>query len=273
MSGLTAAQLAHYRDHGWVAPVDVMSETEATALLAAFEQLEAEYPDDLHAEHRNNAHLAFPLLADVVTDQRIVDCVEPIVGPDISLWSTVLFIKEPASAGYVSWHQDGYYMGLEPDRFVTAWLALSPSTLASGCVSVIPESHRRRRSHTDRYGDDNILTRGQEVDDIDPSAAVHLELRPGQMSLHHPWLVHGSQPNRSSSRRVGLAMQSYLSAGVRPVRGEHHVFPIRGATPGGGFTPVPLPAELDDNARAVRRAANEALSSVLYDGADEIRPL
>lgn len=142
MPGLTDAQLAHYVDHGWVAPVDVMSEAEAGELLAAFETLESDYPDDLHAEHRNNAHLAFPLLADVVTDPRIVDCVEPIVGPDISLWSTVLFIKEPSSAGYVSWHQDAYYMGLTSDRFVTAWLALSPSTLESGCVSVIPESHR-----------------------------------------------------------------------------------------------------------------------------------
>ena len=273
MSGLTDEQLRHYVEHGWVAPVDVMSEAEAGELLAVLERAEADHPDDLHAEHRNNAHLAFPFLADIVTDPRIVDCVEPIVGPDISLWSTVLFIKEPSSSAYVSWHQDAYYMGLDADRFVTAWLALSPSTIDSGCVSVIPESHRGRAQHTDHYGDDNILTRGQEVDGVDAATAVHLELRPGQMSLHHPWLVHGSQPNHSATRRVGLALQSYLAGEVRPARGQHHVVPIRGAAPDAVFTTVPLPTSLGADARRVRVAANEALSSVLYDGAEETRRL
>ena len=68
-------------------------------------------------------------------------------------------------------------------------------------------------------------------------------------------------------------MQSYLAAEVTPTRGEHHVVSIRGAAPGDGFTTVPLPSALDDDARRVRAAANDALSSVLYDGADEIRRL
>lgn len=93
------------------------------------------------------------------------------------------------------------------------------------------------------------------------------------MSLHHPWLVHGSQPNRSSSRRVGLALQSYLAAEVQPIRGDHHVVAVRGVRPSDAFTTVPLPAKLTDDARRVRAAANEALSSVLYDGADEVRGL
>lgn len=271
---LTRDQVDHYRDHGWIAPVDVMSEHEAAARLADLEAAEAAFPADLHAEHRNNAHLAFPFLADIVTDPRIVDCATALLGPDLSLWSTVLFIKEPSSTAYVSWHQDAYYMGLEPDRFVTAWLALSPSTIESGCVSIIPGSHRRRSTHLDRFGDDNILTRGQEVAGVDADAAVHLELRPGQMSLHHPWLVHGSQPNRSTTWRVGFALQSYLAADVRPVRGEHHVVAVRGAPPAPAFTTVPLPTEVaSDAARRVRAAANQALSSVLYDGADEVRRL
>ena len=271
---LTSSQIEHYRHHGWVAPVDVMPEDEAAALLAAFEAAEAAHPGDLHAEHRNNAHLVLKFLADVVIDPRIVESVAALVGSDLALWSTVLFVKEPASSAFVSWHQDAHYMGLEPEDFVTAWLALTPSTRQSGCVSVIPGSHRRRFAHTDRFGDDNILTRGQEVDEIDPATTVHLELRPGQMSLHHPRLVHGSQPNRSDHRRVGLALQSYLGAGVRPVRGEHHVVAVCGAPPAEGFTTVPLPSEsVTEDARRVRAAANAALSSVLYDGAEVTRRL
>ena len=98
MSALSDEQVAHYREHGWVAPVDVMSPTEAAELAAALEAAEAAFPDDLHAEHRNNAHLAFPFLAAVVTDDRIVDAAASLVGPDLALWSTVLFIKEPSTA-------------------------------------------------------------------------------------------------------------------------------------------------------------------------------
>ncbi len=272
--GLSPDQVERYQTNGWLAPIDVMTPSDAAAVLAELERAEAQYPDDLHPEHRNNAHLAFPFLADVATNDRIVSCVQSLLGPDLSLWSTVLFIKEPDSSAYVSWHQDAYYMGLEPDHFVTAWLALTPSTVESGCVSVIPGSHEARADHADTFGSDNILTRGQEVADIDPTAAVHLELAPGQMSLHHPWLVHGSQPNRSGARRVGIAMQSFLAGNVRPVRGTHHVLPISGQLASQEFVVASPPiAECSTDARAARAAANAALADVLYHGAQETRSL
>ena len=99
---LTPAQITHYRDHGWIAPIDVLSEAEAADALAALETAEADYPDHLHAEHRNNAHLAFSFLADLALNERIVDAAASLVGPDIALWSTVLFIKEPDSSAFVS---------------------------------------------------------------------------------------------------------------------------------------------------------------------------
>lgn len=274
MVGLSDAQITRYRQRGWIAPIDVMDESEAGELLRLLEEAEERHPGELHAEHRNNAHLAFPFLADLALDSRIVDAVDGLVGTDICLSSSVLFIKEPDSTAFVSWHQDAFYIGLAPDNFVTAWVALTPSTRESGCVSVIPGSHKNRVDHLDTFGRDNILTRGQSVPDVNEAAAVDLVLRPGQMSLHHPWLVHGSQPNRSAKRRVGIAMQSYLGADVRPTRGEYHVLAVRGAAPHASFTTVvPPKAEVDSEAVAVRAAANEALSAVLYDGADQTRSL
>lgn len=251
-----------------------MPAAEAQALLAALEAAERDHPEALHAEHRNNAHLVFPFLADLVADDRILAAVEPLIGPDISLWSTVLFIKEPNTSSFVSWHQDAQYMGLHGDRFVTAWLALTPSTTETGCVSVLPGSHRRQAEHRDTFDEDNILTRGQTIVGVDDRSSVDLVLQPGQMSLHHPWLIHGSQPNRSDRRRVGIAMQSYLSAEVRPARGEHHVVPIRGAAPTPPFVVAPRPtATCDPTANEARAAANAALSSVLYHGAERTRSL
>jgi ectoine hydroxylase-related dioxygenase (phytanoyl-CoA dioxygenase family) len=274
MVGLTDGQVAQYRKQGWVGPIDVLTAAEAADALGELEAAEVDFPDDLHAENRNNAHLVLPFLAELAVHEVVVDCVRSLVADPVALSSSVLFIKEPQTGSHVTWHQDATYMGLEPDDFVTAWIALTPSTVENGCVSVIPGTHRLGIvKHTDAYGADNILTRGQYVD-VDDSSAVDLVLAPGQMSLHHPHLVHGSQPNRSDDRRVGVAFQSYLGAGVRPTRGEHHVMALDERTVDPAFHVVRVPTgrcTLED--RATRRTVNEAFADVLYESAEVRRRL
>ena len=268
-------QLAHYREHGWVAPIDIMSVDEATELRVTLEAAEAAYPDHLHAENRNNAHHVFPFLAEIALDQRIVDVAEIIVGPNIALWSTVLFAKAPQSGSFVSWHQDARYMGVTGENHVTAWLALTSSTIENGCVSVLPGSHRNGAvEHEDTYGQDNILTRGQRVVGFDDVEPVHLELQAGQLSLHHPWLVHGSQPNRTNDRRIGVALQTYMGNGLTLERGAHHVTHIRGDAVHEDFVDVPVPTEpCTESGLAHREAANQAFRDILYDGAEVRRNL
>ena len=273
MAILTDEQVAQYHEQGWISPVEVLSADEAAAALAALEEAEAAFPDDLHAENRNNAHLVLPFLAELALHERVLDCVRSLVDDPLALSSSVLFAKAPHTGSYVSWHQDATYMALAPADFVTPWLALTPSTVESGCVSVIPGTHRGGIvPHTDAFGDDNILTRGQYVE-VDASTAVDLVLEAGQMSLHHPHLVHGSQPNRTDHRRVGVAFQSYLGSGVRPTRGEHHVVALGDRPVDPAFRVVPWPTgTCTPEGRAVRAAANAAYSDVLYDGA-EVRRL
>ncbi len=73
--------------------------------------------------------------------------------------------------------------------------------------------------HRDTFAQDNLLTRGQEIMvEVDESGAVPLVLRPGEMSLHHVRLVHGSPPNPSGDRRIGFAIRyvrTRVSSGVR----------------------------------------------------------
>ncbi|MEH6455727.1 MAG: phytanoyl-CoA dioxygenase family protein [Cocleimonas sp.] len=272
---LSKEQIAHYREHGWIAPIDIMSEAEAATLAQTLEAAEAKYPEHLHSENRNNAHLAFPFLADLVLHEKIVAAAASLVGADMSLWSSVLFIKEANSGSFVSWHQDATYMALNSDNHVTAWIALTPSIEESGCVAVIPGTHREGIvKHEDTFGEDNILTRGQKVTHIDESQAINLELRPGQMSLHHPWLVHGSLPNKSNQRRIGIAMQSYMGANVKPEYGEHHVMHIQGAAVPAEFIRSKRPIyECDEEGVSVREASNKAFSDVLYEGAKVRRKL
>ena len=208
---LTAEQIDHYGGQGYLFPLDVMPEEQALDYARCLEEAEARFPQALNPYRRNNAHLAFKFLDEIVHHPRMLDAVEDVIGENILVWGTVLFIKEPRDPGFVSWHQDYTYMGLEPHDGVTAWLALTPSNQASGCVKVIPGSHKNGiRPHRDTFTEHNVLSRGQTIDDIDAAAAVDMVLRPGQMSLHHPRTIHGSQPNRSDSRRIGVAVQTYL---------------------------------------------------------------
>lgn len=274
---LSKDQIEHYREFGWVSPIDIMSEDEAGHYLAKLEKAEAEYPGAFSARNRNNAHISFPFMADIAFNKKIISAAASLVGENISLLGTVLFAKEPKSSSYVSWHQDSTYMGLDFDTIsgtlsnslVTGWLALTHSNEDNGCVAVIPKTqHQGMVKHDDTFDEDNILTRGQIIPDIDKSKAVNLVLRPGQMSLHGPWLVHGSLPNNSDSRRIGLALQSYLGKDVRPARGEHHAMHIQGKSIAKEFVEVARPTEaFTEKNQHAREMANKAFSDVLYEGA------
>ena len=226
---LTQRQVDQYHEQGFISPIDVMSEDEALGYRMKLESIERDYPAEINPENRNNAHLSFSFLDRLVRNPIIVDAVEDLIGPNISLWGSVLFIKEPQSAGFVSWHQDATYMGIKPHTFVTPWLALTPSNRENGCMSMIPASHKTHiRPHDDTFENDNILTRGQEVRDVDESTAVDLILRAGQMSLHHAKIIHGSRPNLGEDRRIGYAMQAYMPPEARQTISENYWLDIRG---------------------------------------------
>ena len=270
---LSKQQIEHYHEQGFVAPVDVMSEDEALEYAQRLQAAELEYPAELNAENRNNAHLSFMFLDELVHHPLILDAVEDLIGPAFSLWGSVLFIKEPQSSHFVSWHQDATYMGITPHEFVTPWLALTPSNLETGCMSMIPGSHKDPlRPHEETFHEDNILTRGQQIEVIDESIAVDLVLRPGQMSLHHAKIIHGSQPNRSQQRRVGYAMQAYMPAGARQTLGENYWLPMRGDFAQPGFIELKRPtADMDSTGSGERRKANQNWANILYQGAGKKR--
>ena len=226
---LSQAQIDQYHEQGFLSPIDVMPEEEALEYAQRLQTAELEYPEALNAQNRNNPHLAFKFLDELVHHPLVLDAVEDLIGPAFSLWGTVLFIKEPQSSHFVSWHQDATYAGVAPHDYVTPWLALTPSNLETGCMSMIPGSHKDAiQPHEETFHEDNILTRGQKIDAVDESIAVDLILKPGQMSLHHATVIHGSQPNRSRQRRVGFAMQAYVPAGGRQTLGENYWLPVRG---------------------------------------------
>jgi ectoine hydroxylase-related dioxygenase (phytanoyl-CoA dioxygenase family) len=221
MKMLTAEAVEQYRTHGFYAPIRALSIQEAGTLRRKLEAHESRH-GLLKGPMRHKSHLLFTWLDELIRHPAILDVVEDVIGPNILVWGSSFFTKEAHDPGYVSWHQDSTYWGLDPADIVTAWVALSESTAENGAMRVIPDSHKLNQiEHRDTFAESNLLSRGQEIAvEVDETRAHMLELQPGEMSLHHVRLIHGSDPNPSGKRRIGFAIR-YLPTYVRQVVGTH----------------------------------------------------
>ena len=269
---LTDAQVEAFHRDGFVSPIDVFTEEEALRLRRELEAAEVKWPEAFQGAARNNAHLNLLCLDEIVHNTTLVDAIEDLIGPDILNYGTVLFIKEPNDPGFVSWHQDARYMGLEPHVGITAWVALSEANDESGCMQMIPGSHGEIKDHSDTFGEENILTRGQEVQDVDESKAVSTPLRPGQMSIHSARVIHSSQPNRSDNRRIGFVIQPYMPPHVQQTITPTGAQLIRGNDPFGNFEHLPRPkSDMSSDNIAKRDWVNQTWADILYHGAEKRR--
>lgn len=274
MQHFSADDLAHFERHGYLSPVPIISESEAQIYRAQLEAYEQQLGHPVRGPMRTKPHLLFKWVDNLMRNQTILDCVEDLVGPDILCWNSWFWIKEANSSNYVSWHQDSQYWGLDTDRLVTAWLALSPASLDSGCMKVIPSSHRGEpMRHVDLYHDDNLLTRGQEIVDVDPADSIAMPLKTGEMSFHNIGIAHASGPNTTSDRRIGLSFH-YMPAGAQQLNISWDTAAlVRGEDRFGNFEHSPVPVgDFDPTTVAFHEKATDAIRELLFKGAQKIRP-
>lgn len=281
-SVLTTDQRDRYWVDGFLTPLSVFSQDEAAGFRSELEQIErdwlaADLPLPLNTYKRVNAHLVIPLAARISLDPRVLDVVQGILGPDIMVWSAEFFIKEARTTHTVGMHQDLTYwgMGETPDQ-VTAWIALSPATVESGCMDFVQASHKNPiLPHTDTYSETNLLSRGQEIAvEVAEQDKTHIELAPGQMSLHHGLTIHGSGPNRSDDRRIGLAIR-YLNPNAKQlVADRDYALLARGQDGQSNFVHVEPPRALfSEQALALYEQVRRDQSKALADGALDSVPL
>jgi hypothetical protein len=267
---LSPEQIERYHQDGYISPIRVMSENEAARVRERLEEFESRTGGPLRGDLRHKAHLLFPWLADLVRNGNILDAVEDLYGGDLLCWTTNFFIKEARNPAFVSWHQDSTYWGLSEPDVVTAWVALTPSNEANGAMQVVPGTHTMDQiPHRDTFDKHNLLTRGQEIEvDVDAGNAVTLTLAPGEMSLHHVRLVHGSPPNPSGDRRIGFAIR-YIPTRVRQTVGQDSATLVRGDDRFRHFELEPRPnAELAPEFLALHKRIAERNAQILYRGTE-----
>jgi non-heme Fe2+,alpha-ketoglutarate-dependent halogenase len=204
-----------------------------------------------------NATCLFAWADEIVHHPALLDAVQDVIGPDILLFHFTLQTKEGHRPTFAEWHQDDAYFHLDPAEQVTAWVALSDSSELSGCMRMIPGSHRRGlANHFDNPSEENIIRRGQTVSGYGPNDGVAAPLRAGEMSLHHTHTLHASGPNDSDDRRIGLTL-SYIPTHVRPtLEALPSALLVHGVDRYGHFEPeTRLAQELSPEARTAHRRA------------------
>lgn len=207
---LTDSQVAAYERDGFIAPIDAISPEEAAECMAKIEAFEREAGGDVSSIIRVRSVLAFRWLLDLARNPAIIGAFQDIMGPDVLLYLSAIWSKAPGTQKYVSWHQDGAYYAFDRHIGATIWIALTDSTSEKGCIRSLPGSHNEPvREHEETFNADNLLSRGQSITDVDESRAVDMDLRAGQFSIHHEMTVHGSAPNLTDSRRVGVSLSCF----------------------------------------------------------------
>jgi non-heme Fe2+,alpha-ketoglutarate-dependent halogenase len=267
---LSADEVAAYQQRGVLYPRPAIGAAAAQGMLEKFEALEQKEGGRVSKRTNHKPHLLLTWLADLVRHPTILDQVESLLGPNLLCWASDFFSKSPDDGMRVTWHQDSTYWGLSKPDIVTAWVAFTPSTVESGCLRVVPGSHLKDQlPHGDTFASDNMLSRGQEIKvAVDERDAVDVVLQPGQMSLHHVRLIHGSEPNRADHRRIGFAIR-YLPTYVRQTSGTRDTaMLVRGRDDYGNFDHEPAPAsDFHPDAVAYHAKSYDDTTRILYAGA------
>ena len=260
---LTADQVASFHYNGFFYPIPALSPREVATCLAGLERLEAELGSavaDADVKWRSHAYAHSPWFNDLIRHPRILDAVEDVIGPDILVWTSTFFIKEPGSQTFAAWHQDGAFFGLEPHEQVCAWVALTDASREAGCMEMLSGRGAPKLLHHAAMGLANSINRAGQtiVEDFDKRNPTAMALKAGEFSLHHELAVHRSAPNHAAHRRIGIGL-NYLPPHVRvngPVRLKAML--VRGEDRFGNFELIDPPsAERDAKALAVHEEVSD----------------
>jgi non-heme Fe2+,alpha-ketoglutarate-dependent halogenase len=209
-----------FDSQGYVTGIRVVDSAQVLRYRQQFDDVEAREGRAKCQSGLFDPHFTLPFVWELATNPVILDSVEEIIGENFLLMGSHFFCKYGPSDAFVAWHQDVTYWGLDPQLAVSAWYAVDDSDVGNGCMQVIAGTHRDGIRAHGKSADPqaNLLSINQAllVEERELSRVVNIELRAGEISLHHGLTVHGSPPNRSTRRRCGLAM-IYIPTHVKQV--------------------------------------------------------
>lgn len=262
MKVLSEEQVGRWRRDGFLSPFPLLNAEELQTSRDGLQRFEEWLGGPVNSvaemKWRTMPHLILPWAAKLAHDPRILDVVEDVLGPELLIYTSTFFIKEPLSPTIAAWHQDSTYYGLEPKEEVTVWIALTEASQAAGCMEALSfRGEPRQLRHAARVVENSVNRASQKiVEPLDDSCPVAMPLAAGWFSIHHGLCPHRSGPNSTDHRRIGLGL-NYIPTHVRPAGSvKPAAMLVRGADRYGHFERVEPPkAELDSNGVAVHDRA------------------
>lgn len=262
MGGLSPDQIAQWRHDGFLSPFPLLDAEELAACQEGVRRFETWLGGSINGvpelQWRTMPYLILPWAADLARDARILDVVEDLLGPDLLIYTSTFFIKEPHSPTIAAWHQDSTYYGLEPKEEATVWVALSEASEAAGCMEALSfRGQPRQLRHASRVVENSVNRASQViVEPLGEGAPTAMPLAAGSFSVHHGLCPHRSGPNNASHRRIGLGL-NYIPTHVRPAGSVRPAaMLVRGVDRYGHFELVePAKAELDPEGLAAHERA------------------
>jgi chlorinating enzyme len=247
---LTEEQIAFFRREGYLYPLDGIKPERCAELLEALNGFERQQGISAGV-FKLKGHLCFPEAWDFIREPAILDAAEDIIGPNMLAFGSRFWVKPSGDGSFVSWHQDSAYFGCDPHEMVTCWVALTPANKGNGCLRAMPRSHETPYKHTETHENapgkakgekKNLLGRGQTIEGLDESKAVHMELKPGQFSMHQERTAHASYPNDSGKVRVGFSF-FLIPTHVRSTLARRPATLVRGEDKYGHWDTDPVPTK------------------------------
>jgi ectoine hydroxylase-related dioxygenase (phytanoyl-CoA dioxygenase family) len=234
MSEINTSQLKqHYEQDGYVIVPNVIDTDLVKEGQAHIDWLQKQYPHLRPEQFNHELVTRDAFWVRLVSDERLLDVVEQFIGPNIGLFASHYIAKPPRTGKSVPWHQDGSYWPLDPMEVITVWLALDRSDDENGCLRVIPGTQHETLLPTEdmvRQNEGSAFDIGMDAEKVDVSQAISLILNPGDISIHHSNIVHGSEPNTSPRWRRGLTIR-YIPTSTRITKEKPHhaAFILRGS--------------------------------------------
>jgi ectoine hydroxylase-related dioxygenase (phytanoyl-CoA dioxygenase family) len=223
---ITEAQARQYDEDGFFVLEDVLGADEVDALTEAIDPFEERQADALREleggrffiaradEITFTTHLVreSPALRAFTLSPLLTGLCADLLGPDVRLYWDQAVYKKPGTESPFPWHQDNGYAFVEPQQYLTCWVALTDATEDNGCPWVVPGLHRRGTLAHD-YSDIGFACLR------DPAGAVAVPAREGSIVVFSSLTPHSTGPNRTDRTRKAYIVQ-YAPAGAVVLRPE-----------------------------------------------------
>ena len=157
------------------------------------------------------------LFRQLLYDDRILDIVQDLLGPNIQLFHDQALYKPARQGESVFWHQDNAYWRCVPANLLSCWLTLDDVNRENGAMHVIPGSHLRAIDHQHAESTNALL---DSSDQVDTSKAAIIDLPAGGVMFHHCQTLHHTPPNKTDRQRRAFAIH-FMTPGTRGKDGTH----------------------------------------------------